>query len=133
MTSDAAAFKLVMMSVEAEEEQVFEYRGYRIPVRLINLTGGGTDTWDVIARGHMEQYARYAPIDRDASVLEVGCGVGRDAIQLADHLSDRGRYAGIASSSRASIGVRPTSPRVTRTSLFITSTSRARFTTRAAR
>ncbi len=76
-------------------EPTFEYKGYNIPVPLIDLTGGGVDTWDVIARGHMEQYARYAPIDPDASVVEVGCGVGRDAIQLSEHLSPRGRYVGI--------------------------------------
>ncbi|MEK7247615.1 MAG: methyltransferase domain-containing protein, partial [Chloroflexota bacterium] len=45
--------------------------------------------------GHMQQYAKYAPIDRDAAVVEVGCGVGRDAIQLAEHLSERGSYVGI--------------------------------------
>jgi SAM-dependent methyltransferase len=73
----------------------FEYKSYRIPVRLIELTGGGVDTWDVISRGHMEQYARYAPIAPDSAVLEVGCGVGRDAIQLAEHLSEQGSYVGI--------------------------------------
>jgi SAM-dependent methyltransferase len=76
-------------------QDVFRYREYSIPVPLINLTGGGVETWDVIAQGHMDQYARYAPISPDASVLEVGCGVGRDAIQLADHLSPDGRYVGI--------------------------------------
>lgn len=80
---------------EVTEQQLFEYRGYRIPVPLVDLTGGGTDTWDVIARGHMDQYAKYAPIARDASVLEVGCGVGRDAIQLAEHLTSAGSYIGI--------------------------------------
>jgi SAM-dependent methyltransferase len=79
----------------ASKQQLFEYKGYRIPVQLVDLTGGGTDTWDVISRGHMEQYAKYAPIDKDASVLEVGCGVGRDAIQLGEHLSSRGAYVGI--------------------------------------
>lgn len=80
---------------EVTEQQLFDYKGYRIPVPLVDLTGGGTDTWDVIARGHMEQYARYAPIDKDSAVLEVGCGVGRDAIQLTEHLSNAGSYVGI--------------------------------------
>jgi SAM-dependent methyltransferase len=80
---------------EVTEQQLFEYKGYRIPVPLVDLTGGGTDTWDVIARGHMGQYASYAPIANDAFVLEVGCGVGRDAIQLTDHLSAAGSYVGI--------------------------------------
>ncbi len=28
-------------------------------------------------------------------ILEVGCGIGRDAMQLIDYLSERGRYVGI--------------------------------------
>jgi SAM-dependent methyltransferase len=80
---------------EVSEERLFAYKGYRIPIELVDLTGGGVDTWDVISVGHMEQYAKYAPIDRDASVLEVGCGVGRDAIQLTEHLSSQGAYVGI--------------------------------------
>lgn len=85
---------LITMS-EATQQRLFEYKGYRIPVQLVDLTGGGIDTWDVISVGHMEQYAKYAPIDPDASVLEVGCGVGRDAIQLTEHLSNKGSYVGI--------------------------------------
>ncbi len=42
----------------------------------------------------MEEYARYCPIEPDHVVLEPGCGVGRDAIQLAEKLSDKGRYIG---------------------------------------
>jgi ubiquinone/menaquinone biosynthesis C-methylase UbiE len=80
---------------EVSKEQLFAYKGYRIPIELIDLTGGGIDTWEAISVGHMEQYAKYAPIDKDASVLEVGCGVGRDAIQLAEHLSSEGAYVGI--------------------------------------
>ena len=80
---------------EVTERKLFEYKGYRIPVPLIDLTGGGTETWDVIARGHMGQYEKYAPIARDAAVLEVGCGVGRDAIQLTEHLTSEGSYVGI--------------------------------------
>jgi len=80
---------------EVSEERLFAYKGYRIPIELVDLTGGGVDTWDVIAVGHMEQYAKCAPIDKDASVLEVGCGVGRDAIQLTEHLSSEGTYVGI--------------------------------------
>ena len=82
------------MTIEANE-QLFEYKGYRIPEPLMNLTGAGSESWEIIAREHMEQYERYAPIDQDAAVLEVGCGVGRDAMQLEDHLSEKGRYVGI--------------------------------------
>ena len=76
-------------------EETFSYQGYDIPVGLLELTGGGTDTWDVISRGHMDEYAKYAPIEPGHHVLEVGCGVGRDAIQLTSLLDEHGSYMGI--------------------------------------
>ena len=72
----------------------FEYKGYRIPIELVNLTGGGPETWEAIARHHMDAYAKFAPIDPGASILEPGCGVGRDAIELTEHLSRNGSYIG---------------------------------------
>jgi SAM-dependent methyltransferase len=74
---------------------VFEYEGYKIPVELVEMTGGGPDTWDVISVGHMDQYERYCPILADHDVLEIGCGVGRDAIQLTRTLSPAGSYVGV--------------------------------------
>jgi SAM-dependent methyltransferase len=73
----------------------FEYKGYRIPVDLAYLTGGGPDTWEPVSRHHMDAYDRYTPIDPSASVLELGCGVGRDAIELTGRLSERGSYIGL--------------------------------------
>lgn len=75
--------------------ETFEYRDYRIPIELVNLTGGGTSTWDEIAQAHLAQYERYTPIQATHSVLEIGCGVGRDAIQLTRLLSQQGSYLGI--------------------------------------
>lgn len=71
------------------------YRGYRIPTELVNLTGGGADTWDRIGREHLAVYARLAPIAPEHAVLELGCGVGRDAILLTEVLGQRGSYLGI--------------------------------------
>lgn len=58
------------------------------------LTGGGTDDWDTISKYHVEMYRKYAPINEDDFVLEVGSGVGRDAIQLTKILSKKGKYVG---------------------------------------
>ncbi len=33
---------------EVSEDRLFAYKGYRIPIELVDLTGGGVDTWDVI-------------------------------------------------------------------------------------
>lgn len=72
----------------------FKYKGYSIPSRLVDLTGGGAETWDDIALYHMKAYEKYTPIKPNFTILEVGCGVGRDAIHLADTLSSEGRYIG---------------------------------------
>lgn len=76
------------------KEKVFIYDGYAIPEKLVMLTGGGTDDWEDINKAHLESYRKYTPIDKDAVVMEVGCGVGRDAIELTKILSDKGRYIG---------------------------------------
>jgi ubiquinone/menaquinone biosynthesis C-methylase UbiE len=75
--------------------EVFDYETYQIPVDLVNLTGGGIDTWHEISVGHMLEYSTYCPIEPDHSIVEVGCGVGRDAIQLTKMLSSHGRYLGV--------------------------------------
>jgi SAM-dependent methyltransferase len=75
--------------------ETFQYEGYEIPLDLVLLTGGGPDTWHEISVGHIREYEKYCPIEPNHDVLEVGCGVGRDAIQLT-HLIDRhGSYTGI--------------------------------------
>lgn len=59
------------------------------------LTGGGTDDWELIAKSHIEMYRKYTPINNDDCILEVGCGVGRDAIEISEILSTKGKYLGI--------------------------------------
>jgi SAM-dependent methyltransferase/ribosome-binding factor A len=83
------------MSDPEPETNFFDYEGFKIPVNLINLTGGGVSTWDAISKGHMWQYSKYSPIEPDHSVLEIGCGTGRDAIQLTRLLSAAGSYFGV--------------------------------------
>ncbi len=73
---------------------LFSVDGYKIPVELVMLTGGGTDDWDTISEYHAEMYRKYTPLNPDDFVLEVGSGVGRDAIQLTKMLSNKGKYIG---------------------------------------
>jgi len=73
---------------------MFHYDGYSIPVDLVMLTGGGTDDWKQISDYHVEMYRKYTPLNQNDVVLEVGSGVGRDAIQLTKILSPKGSYVG---------------------------------------
>lgn len=73
---------------------VFPYRNYQIPIELINLTGGGPESFGAISDAHMALLAAYTPVLPDHHVLEIGCGIGRDAIPLTDALL-RGSYTGV--------------------------------------
>jgi hypothetical protein len=84
-----------VLGVHEPDALMFRHRGFDIPVDLARMTGGGPKTWEVIARGHMEQYEHYAPISPDHTVFELGCGIGRDAIELTQALSPAGRYIGV--------------------------------------
>jgi SAM-dependent methyltransferase len=73
----------------------FAFEGFAIPHDLAILTGGGEETWAGIAAAHLAAYERYSPLAADHHVLEVGCGVGRDAIPLARVLGPDGSYVGV--------------------------------------
>ena len=73
----------------------FAHRGFVIPCDLAEMTGGGADTWDAITDAHLEYYRRWAPITPSSSVLEIGCGIGRDAMALGEVLVAPGRYVGL--------------------------------------
>jgi SAM-dependent methyltransferase len=73
----------------------FSFEGFDIPLDLAILTGGGAETWDGISAAHLAAYARYCPLAAGHDVLEVGCGVGRDAIPLARVLGEGGSYVGV--------------------------------------
>jgi len=74
----------------------FRFRGFKIPIPLMELTGGGADTFERISAGHMAVLRAHVGLEEDMSVCEIGCGIGRDAIPLADILAPpNGRYLGI--------------------------------------
>lgn len=77
------------------KEKMFQYMGYSIPMDLVYLTGGGPDDWDRISKDHMHMYSKYTPILPDDFIIDIGCGVGREAFQLFDVLSNKGKYIGI--------------------------------------
>ena len=75
--------------------QTFNFRGYKIPIDLMMLTGGGPDTFEVISDAHINNLKKHVGIDAGHSVLEIGCGIGRDAIPLIDVLGSSGTYLGV--------------------------------------
>lgn len=75
--------------------KVFRYGGYKIPEDLVTLTGGGVNNWKRVSDSHVEMYRQYTPINDNDFILEIGCGVGRDAIELSKMLSKNGKYIGV--------------------------------------
>ena len=75
--------------------ETFDFKGYRIPAHLILLTGAGPETFDGIGSLHIGNYDRAIGLYPDMTILDLGCGIGRDAFQLFDFLSDKGRYIGV--------------------------------------
>jgi len=62
----------------------------------MELTGGGVDTFEKISAGHIANLRAHLGLEGDMSVGEIGRGIGRNAIPLADILTPpNGRYLGI--------------------------------------
>jgi len=75
-------------------EDWFEFEGYRIPVRLCLLTGGGPETFEAISNAHLHNINAACGLSAGLHALEIGCGIGRDAIPLTEVLGSEGLYIG---------------------------------------
>jgi ubiquinone/menaquinone biosynthesis C-methylase UbiE len=73
----------------------FKFHEFDIPIDLLNKTGGGIDTFEIISQMHMNLLEKFIGINKDHSLLEIGCGIGRDAIPLTKILSKEGKYVGV--------------------------------------
>jgi SAM-dependent methyltransferase len=71
------------------------YRGFSIPEHLMILTGAGAVTWEAIGEKHVTNYAKFMGLGPGMTFLEIGCGIGRDALQLIEPLGPDGRYIGV--------------------------------------
>ena len=74
-----------------------EFQGVPDPSGLMLLTGGGPDTFDTISQAHIANLEKHVGLAANHGVLEIGCGIGRDAIPLTRILSAErgGGYVGI--------------------------------------
>jgi SAM-dependent methyltransferase len=61
----------------------------------MNMTGSGTELFEELSQYHFHALAEHIPIEPGHSVLEIGCGIGRDAMLLTDILEHSGNYLGI--------------------------------------
>jgi SAM-dependent methyltransferase len=68
-------------------EDIFEYKGFRIPTALVFRTGGAPEAFDGLAQHHMAKLDRYIGLQPNVNVVEIGCGIGRDAIPLTEVLA----------------------------------------------
>lgn len=73
----------------------YRFHEFDIPVDLLNMTGGGIDTFDIISAAHISNLQKFIGISPEYSVLEIGCAIGRDAIPLTKLLSENGEYLGV--------------------------------------
>ena len=74
--------------------ETYAFMGYELPVPLVNITGGGPDTFAPISAAHIADLKRYLGVGERSRLLEIGCGIGRDAIPLAEIVTN-GRYVGM--------------------------------------
>ncbi|MGU3546866.1 class I SAM-dependent methyltransferase [Methylobacterium sp. A52T] len=74
---------------------MFNFRGFEIPIDLLNMTGAGAETFEAISNGHIYLLREIIKLDHTHNVLEVGCGIGRDAIPLTGILSPSSKYVGV--------------------------------------
>jgi cyclopropane fatty-acyl-phospholipid synthase-like methyltransferase len=75
--------------------QTHKFLGFKIPLDLLLLTGGGPETFDEIAYHHRKLLFRHLDLKSNDVVLELGCGIGRDAMHLARLEPHIGRYVGV--------------------------------------
>jgi SAM-dependent methyltransferase len=72
----------------------YPFMGFEIPIDLMWKTGLGPDNFASISATHSAQVQKWTPILPHHRVVEIGCGIGRDAIPLTALLT-RGLYLGI--------------------------------------
>lgn len=71
-----------------------EHHGFEIPRHLAWRTGR-LDQFREVSDAHIDVLERYADLHAACDVVEIGCGVGRDAIPLTQILPQSGSYLGI--------------------------------------
>lgn len=66
-----------------------------IPPRSLSRAIGPDGDFEKVGEEFKNYFIKYAQLEKNAKVLDVGCGVGRIAIPLTDYLNEEGNYYGI--------------------------------------
>ena len=74
--------------------EVVDHHGFQIPRNLAWRTGR-LDRFREVSDEHIAHLDRYAGLGEARHIVEIGCGVGRDAIPLTHRLGPRDCYLGI--------------------------------------
>lgn len=77
-----------------DPEKSHSFMGYDIPIELMLMTGGGPASFDDVSAFHISNLTKWIGLESDYSVVEIGCGIGRDAIPLTKILT-KGNYTGV--------------------------------------
>ncbi len=75
-------------------EETFKYKNFEIPLHLLYKTGGGPEDFEKVAEWHLSQVKKYIGILEHHNILEIGCGIGKDAMTLIDIIGKKGKYLG---------------------------------------
>jgi SAM-dependent methyltransferase len=81
--------------LKMDTQNSHHFLGFDIPLDLLMLTGGGPETFDETTYHHRNLLFRFLNLKLTDVVLELGCGVGRDAIHLAKLQPSVNQYIGI--------------------------------------
>jgi SAM-dependent methyltransferase len=79
--------------MEPKMTNLFRFRGFDIPVDLIQKTGAGQEAFEPIADNQIALLQEYIGVKGSDHVMEIGCGIGRGAIPLTQ-LLEHGHYIG---------------------------------------
>lgn len=82
------------VALAADDAQFVEHHGYQIPRHLAWRTGR-LDRFRWVSDEHIAHLDRYAGLGEARHIVEIGCGVGRDAIPLTKRLGEDDSYLGI--------------------------------------
>jgi SAM-dependent methyltransferase len=55
---------------------------YQIPTHLVRATGSECGDFESVGESHLENLKRFMTLEATHDVLEIGCGVGKDALQM---------------------------------------------------